>query len=72
MTRKQWAGKEDQLAGINELNPQGRSCSPELLSGLVVFLLSESASYINGQVIGCDGGLTRGDITMFKPEMPQE
>ena len=68
MTRRQWAGKEDQLAGMDERNPQKRSCSPELLSGVVVFLLSESASYVNGQVIGCDGGLTRGDISMFKPE----
>ena len=68
MTRKQWAGKEDQLAGMEERNPQGRSCSPELLAGPVVFLLSESAGYINGQVIGCDGGLTRGDVSLFKPE----
>ena len=68
MTRKQWAGKEDQLHLMAEKNPQGRTCSPELLSGLLVFLLSESSSYVNGQVIGCDGGATRGDIGMFKPQ----
>ena len=71
MTKKQWAGKEDQLAKLTDMNPQGRNCSPELLSGLLVFLLSESASYVSGQVIGCDGGSTRGDVTMFKPEVDE-
>ena len=68
MTRKQWEGKEDQMNKIAEMNPQGRNCSPELLSGLLVFLLSESSSYVNGQVIGCDGGATRGEVGFFKPE----
>ena len=51
-------------------NPQARCCSPELLSGLVVFLLSESSSYVDGQLIGCDGGSTYGDISnlSYQPE----
>lgn len=51
-------------------NPQARCCSPELLAGLVVFLLSESSSYVDGQLIGCDGGSTYGDISnlSYQPE----
>lgn len=38
------------------LIPAKRSAVPEEVSGLVVFLASESAGYINGQVIAVDGG----------------
>jgi 3-oxoacyl-[acyl-carrier protein] reductase len=32
--------------------------TPEDVAGLVGFLVSEKASYINGQVIAVDGGMT--------------
>lgn len=47
--------------------PQGRICSPELLCGTMVFLLSEASSYVTGQNIGCDGGCQNGDISVIKP-----
>jgi len=38
--------------------PAGRWGKPEELQGLAVFLASEASSYVNGQVIFVDGGLT--------------
>jgi len=52
--------------GINEeircdlLNriPMGRLCRPEDVAGAVLFLASQKAEYITGQVLAVDGGLT--------------
>ncbi len=72
ITRKQHGDKlEQSVCKACERNPQGRTCSPDLLTGLVVFLLSESSSYVSGQLIGCDGGSTYGDIQTYKPEEPE-
>ena len=46
--------KEQMLLQI----PSGRVGTPEDVAGLVGFLVSEKASYINGQVIAVDGGMT--------------
>ncbi len=43
---------EKYTAGI----PLGRFGEPEEVAELCVFLASEEASYITGQVINCDGG----------------
>lgn len=70
MTRQQWGDRLDEMvAGFAESNPVGMVCSPEALSGLVGFLLSESAYFVNGQIIGCDGGASAG---MFNPNFPQD
>jgi gluconate 5-dehydrogenase len=38
--------------------PSGRWGNPEELQGLAVFLASEASSYVNGQVIFVDGGMS--------------
>ena len=40
--------------------PAGRIASPEEFAPLAVFLCGEPASYVTGQTISVDGGLTRG------------
>jgi 3-oxoacyl-[acyl-carrier protein] reductase len=37
--------------------PAGRFGTPEDIAGVVAFLCTDDASYINGQVINIDGGL---------------
>ena len=37
--------------------PAGRAGKPEDVANLAVFLASEAAAYITGQVIHCDGGM---------------
>lgn len=38
--------------------PSGRWGKPEELQGLAVFLASQASSYVNGQIVFIDGGLT--------------
>lgn len=49
---------EEQLALLNEACPMGRLGDPIELGRLVAFLASDAASYITGQTIFCDGGMT--------------
>jgi 3-oxoacyl-[acyl-carrier protein] reductase len=46
------------LAELKQAIPMGHFGQPEDVSGTVLFLASEEASYITGQVISVDGGLT--------------
>jgi NAD(P)-dependent dehydrogenase (short-subunit alcohol dehydrogenase family) len=43
---------------IGQLNPLKRGGQPEELAGAVTFLASDDASYVNGQAIAVDGGLS--------------
>jgi 3-oxoacyl-[acyl-carrier protein] reductase len=43
---------------IQQLVPAGRAGTPEEVAALVRFLCSDAAGYINGQVIGIDGGMS--------------
>lgn len=43
---------------IKQMVPAGRAGTPEEVAALVAFLCSDVAGYINGQVIGIDGGMS--------------
>lgn len=43
----------------NEQHPVGRVGEPEDIANLVVFLASKQSSFITGQIINVDGGMTR-------------
>ncbi|HTM71408.1 MAG TPA: 3-oxoacyl-ACP reductase FabG [Luteimonas sp.] len=42
---------------VKQLVPAGRAGTPDEVAALVAFLCSKSAGYINGQVIGINGGM---------------
>ena len=42
---------------IKAMVPAGRAGTPEEVAALVRFLCSDAAGYINGQVIGINGGM---------------
>lgn len=43
---------------LGQLNPLKRAAQPEELANVALFLVSEQASYVNGQAIAVDGGLS--------------
>jgi len=55
-------GKEDR---IGQVNPAARYGRPEEIAEMACFLLSDAASYVNGQAIPVDGGLSASHPWIF-------
>lgn len=53
-----YAREAGKLEKIGQLNPLKRGGVPDELAGAVTFLASDDASYVNGQALAVDGGLT--------------
>ena len=51
---------EDVLDGMKKKTPLGRLGTPDDVARAYLFLASDEASFINGQVLGVDGGLVAG------------
>jgi NAD(P)-dependent dehydrogenase (short-subunit alcohol dehydrogenase family) len=45
-------------AKLGQLNPLKRAAGPEEIASVALFLASDAASYVNGQAIAIDGGLS--------------
>ena len=53
-----FTGNADRKAGLIAGVPLKRAGSPEELAQVIVFVASDKASFITGQIIGVNGGKT--------------
>jgi NAD(P)-dependent dehydrogenase (short-subunit alcohol dehydrogenase family) len=53
-----YAREAGKMEKVGRLNPLRRAAQPEELAQVAVFLASADASYVNGQAIAVDGGLS--------------
>lgn len=53
-----FGGDEDAMAGFGSQHPIGRVATSEEIADIVVWLCSDAASFVTGQVIVADGGYT--------------
>lgn len=58
--------KDTMPAATTEINPLHRNAKAKEIADVVWYLLSEKSSFINGQTIVVDGGLTTIDYTIFR------
>ncbi len=53
-----YAKSRDVMHKVGRLNPLRRAAQPEELANVALFLASDQSSYVNGQAIAVDGGLS--------------
>jgi NAD(P)-dependent dehydrogenase (short-subunit alcohol dehydrogenase family) len=53
-----YAREADKMDRVGRLNPLRRGAQPEELAEAAAFLASDAASYVNGQALAVDGGLS--------------
>ena len=46
------------LEKVSKLIPLGRMAEKDELNGIIIYLLSDASSYVNGSIINIDGGRT--------------
>jgi NAD(P)-dependent dehydrogenase (short-subunit alcohol dehydrogenase family) len=54
----EWARSTGRAERIGRLNPMKRGGEPEEIASVALFLASDASSYVNGQTIAVDGGLS--------------
>jgi NAD(P)-dependent dehydrogenase (short-subunit alcohol dehydrogenase family) len=54
----EWARSTGRADRIGRLNPMKRAGEPSEIASVALFLASDAASYVNGQAIAVDGGLS--------------
>jgi NAD(P)-dependent dehydrogenase (short-subunit alcohol dehydrogenase family) len=54
----EWARSTGREERIGKLNPMKRGGEPQEIASVALFLASDAASYVNGQAIAVDGGLS--------------
>jgi len=71
MTEPIFAGarKKGTASRIGQINPSTRHGEPEEIAEMACFLLSDRASYVNGQAIAVDGGLSASHPWVY-PQRP--
>ena len=52
--------QEEAVSYLNSLIPFGRFAEPEDIADVILFLVSDQARYLTGQVLTVDGGLLVG------------
>ena len=58
MTESTLFGSKEFLTAYNALNPAGRPGGKGELNGTILYLSSDASSYVQGQLILVDGGMT--------------